>query len=347
MQGSSEVRVSTVADALGRTDHDESDVAVAGPLASRLADIRPILLAFARALGGDPDDLSDLPFTETAGTDAMPEPLYVRHDEAMLQWVVDRLVAREHVGLCSDPGTGKTTLVRILERELGTRDDFVVASVDDPETVTPRGVAERVLRAASAEGYTVNPESYWQVDDGVPWNEAEIGRAVWEVTADATADDTRVLLVVDECENLSPALREQLRTVADAGVRLFMLGTPAARPAFEELDESLAAPLNVYDGIDTFDAEDVAEYTARSLASLRDEEYDRTPSGLFSGDTIHHVAGETGGNPRAVRVSCLDLFTRAAFVWHDLDVDAERVTITPELTDQDLPLANPTPNAEN
>jgi hypothetical protein len=252
----------------------------------------------------------------------------------------------------------------------------VVASVDNPERVTPRGVAERVLRAANASGYAVDAERYWQVDDGVPWSDDEIGRAVWEVTGDATADGTRLLLVVDECETLSPAVRGQLilsdrnfhnrrvsrtdlatefrperptgvhvllsgsiRTVADAGVRLFLLGTPAARPTFESLDETLAAPLNPYDGIDTFDAEDVAEYTARSLVFLRGEPFDRTPSGLFSGATIHHVAGETGGNPRAVRHACLDLFTRAAFVWHDLDVDVERVTITPELADQELPLS--------
>jgi hypothetical protein len=90
MQGSSEVRVAKAVDAV----ENASDLAVTGPFADRLADIRPILLAFGRALGGDP---SDLPFTEPAGTDAMPEPLYVRHDEAMLQWVVDRLVDREHV----------------------------------------------------------------------------------------------------------------------------------------------------------------------------------------------------------------------------------------------------------
>lgn len=347
MQSSSEGRLSTGSDAVGETDRDESDIAVSGPLAGRLADIRPICMAFARALGGDPDDLSDLPFTSVPGAGAMPEPLYVRHDEAMLDWVVQRLVEREHVGLSSDPGTGKTTLREILKRELGARDDFVVASVDDPGSVTPRGLAERILRAANAEGYAIDPENYWQVDDGVPWNEDEIGRAVWEVTAAATAEETRVLLVVDECEHLSPALREQLRSVADAGVRLFLLGTPAARPAFGSLDDALAAPLNSYDGIDTFDAEDVAEYTSRSLAFLRGEEYERTPSGLFSGATIHHVAGETGGNPRAVRRTCLDLFTRAAFVWHDLGVDVERVTITPELTDQDLPLADPTPAAEN
>ncbi|MFB6139224.1 MAG: hypothetical protein ABEJ26_02170, partial [Halosimplex sp.] len=59
---------------------DDDDERSQGVLLDQLAEVEKRLLSFGQALGGDPDTVADLPFTEEAGTDRMPEPLYVRHD---------------------------------------------------------------------------------------------------------------------------------------------------------------------------------------------------------------------------------------------------------------------------
>jgi hypothetical protein len=310
-----------------------------GPLSERLDRIEPLLLEFGTALGGEPESRADLPFTEVAGTDEMPPELYVRHDDAMLNQVTSWLLEDQHIGLASPHGTGKSALREVVERDLGDRADFVVATLDNPAHTTERGVYERVLRAAADAGYEIDPDDYWQLKDGVPWSTQETETAVREVTGQARADDTTLLLVVDECEDLDPDLTTPLQTAADAGVRLFLLGTPAARTHLQSVRETLDARLHYYDGIDPFDADAVAEYVGRSLAAFRGEAYDPSSVDLFSGDAIRFVLEETGGNPRQVRMACLDLFTRAAFLWDRVGVDIERVTITSALADRELRLS--------
>jgi type II secretory pathway predicted ATPase ExeA len=268
----------------------------------------------------------------------MPPELYVQHDDAMLNQVTSWLLEGQHIAVTSPHGTGKSALREIVERDLGDREDFAVAALDNPASTTERGVYERVLRAAARAGYEIDPDDYWQVKDGIPWSTQETEQAVAEVATQARGDDTTLLLVVDECEDLDPELAGPLQTAADAGVRLLLLGTPDARAHLETVRETLDARLRYYDGIDPFDAEAVAEYVGRSLAAFRGEAYDGASAGLFSGDAIRFVLEESGGNPRQVRMACLDLFTRAAFLWQQVDVDIERVTVTSALADRDLEL---------
>jgi hypothetical protein len=145
-----------------------------------------------------------------------------------------------------------------------------------------------------------------------------------------------VYLLVDGFEAGSETHRETLRAVADAGVRLFVLGRSESRFERNELAADLDGEMKVLDGFEGFDERNVAEYCARSMARFRGEEFDGTPSGLFSGDAIGYVAERTGGNPRAVRLACLDLFTRAAYAWRQSDADIGEVTITSALAERDL-----------
>ena len=62
-----------------RALNDDGEERSQGVLLDQLSEVETRLLSFGRALGGDPETVADLPFTEEAGTDRMPEPLYVRH----------------------------------------------------------------------------------------------------------------------------------------------------------------------------------------------------------------------------------------------------------------------------
>lgn len=311
-----------------------------GVLSSRLAELEPILLSFGRALGGSPAEPSDLPFTEESGTEQMPEPLYVRHDEELLTQLTSWLLQGQHIGLISPFGTGKTAIREIAARDLGDRDDFVVATIQNPNATTERGLYEQILKAASESGYEIDPDDYWQVSDGIPWATAETRQAVGEVSHDAEADGVRLLLILDEIEDLPPKLLPPLQNAGDLGVRLFLTGTPAGRDRLLEFRETLDSRLRFYEGIDPFSPGDIAEYIARSFAYFRDEPYNGQDPPLFTPAAINSIHERTDGNPRAVRLECMDLFARAALIWHRTGQNIERINITPALRERSLAMGD-------
>ena len=304
----------------------------AGIVLDQLDEVEDRLLAFGRALRGDPDDVSDLPFTEEAGMDQMPAPLYVRHDAALLNQVTSWLLQDSHIGLVSPYGTGKTAFREILRRDLGAREDFVVCAIDNAQATTPRGLYETIIAACRDAGYEIDPANYWQVRNGIPWATAETKQAVRAVTAQAREDGVTVLLLVDELEDVPEGLLAPLQVAGDAGVRLFLSGTPAGKERLGDVRATLDSRLRYYEGIEPFGPKDVAEYVARSLAYFREEDPGHADAtDLFTPAAIADVHERTGGNPRAVRLECRELFTRAAFVWYRTGQPADRIQITPEL----------------
>lgn len=302
-----------------------------GVFSSRMSDVSKLLCVFASKLGGDVEGLSDLPFTEESGTDGMPEQLYVRHDEEMLNQLTSWLLQRQHIGLISPYGTGKTALREIAARDLGDRDDFVVTMIENPNATTERGLYETVITGARDAGYEIDPANYSQVRDGIPWATAETREAVGETVRAAAADDVTILLIIDEIEDFPAELLSPMQTAADLGVRLFLTGTPDGKRRLAKFRDTLDSRLRYYEGIEPFSPIDVAEYISRSFAYMRNESYEGQNPPLFTADAIRLIHDLTDGNPREVRLECMDLFARAAFVWYRSDRPVERINITPAL----------------
>jgi len=302
-----------------------------GVLLDQLEEVEQRLLAFGEGLGGQPDDVTDLPFTEEAGLDHMPEPLYVRHDTEMLNQVTSWLLQDQHIGLVSPYGTGKSAFREIVLRDLSKHDDFIVTHLDNPRETTARSLFQTVLEAAYSGGYSIDLARYSQVRNGIPWATTEVKSAVHEVVRRIREDDRTLLLVVDEIEVLTADLLSPLQVAGDAGVRLFLTGTPEGKRRVAEIRGTLASRLRYYENIDPFSPEDVAEYVARSLAYFRDESYNGQSQSLFTREAIEDIHERTEGNPREVRIECRELFTRAAFVWYRTGQDIDRITVTPEL----------------
>jgi len=310
---------------------DDDDGRDGGVLTDQLREVETRLLAFGRALGGDPDSVADLPFTEEAGTDRMPEPLYVRHDTEMLNQVTSWLLQEQHIGLVSHYGTGKTAFREIVRRDLGAHDDFVVAILDNPRETTPRKVYATVLQRAEQAGYEPDDRDYWQTRDGIPWATEDAKEAAREVVESVRADGKTLLLVVDEIEVLTGEILSTLQVAGDAGVRLFLMGTPEGKERVAELRETLDSRLRYYEGIEPFGPGEVAEYVARSLAYFRDEPYRGQEPDLFTDAAIRDIAERSEGNVREVRIECRELFTRAAFVWYRTGQEIDRIQVTPDL----------------
>jgi len=315
-----------------RAEEDErSATAEDGIMLDQLEAVEGRLLAFGEGLGGDPDDVTDLPFTEEAGLDHMPEPLYVRHDTEMLNQVTSWLLQDQHIGLVSPYGTGKSAFREIVLRDLSKHDDFVVTHLDNPRETTARSLYQTVLEAAYAAGYSVNPGHYSQLRSGIPWATAEAKQAVHEIVGRVREDGKTLLLVVDEIEVLTADLLSPLQVAGDAGVRLFLTGTPNGKRRVAEIRGTLDSRLRYYQHIDPFSPDDIAEYIARSLAYFRDESYNGQAPDLFTREAIEDIHERTEGNPREVRIECRELFTRAAFVWYRTNQDIDRIRVTPEL----------------
>jgi type II secretory pathway predicted ATPase ExeA len=321
----------SVGDIVERIQSLEDDGESGGILLDQLSEVEDKLLAFGRALGGDPETVADLPFTEEANTDGMPEPLYVRHDAEMLNQVTSWLLQEQHIGLVSHYGTGKTAFREIVRRDLGEHDDFLVAVLDNPRETTPRKLYATVLTTARTASYEFEQRDYWQTRDGIPWATDDAKEAAREVVEAVRADGKTLLLVVDEIEVLSDEILSTLQVAGDAGVRLFLMGTPEGKQRVANLRGTLDSRLRYYEGIDPFDPEDITEYIARSFAYFRDKPYTGQAPELFTDTAIRDIHERTDGIPREVRIECRELFTRAAFVWARTGQSIDRIKVTPEL----------------
>jgi type II secretory pathway predicted ATPase ExeA len=299
-----------------------------------LNEVTERLLAFGKALGRDVESVSELPFTEVAGLNRMSEPLYVRHDTELVNRVKSGLLSDEHVGLISPEGTGKSALREIVLRDLTKHDSFNVTHVRDPQDTTARSLYQTVIETAYSAGYSIDLGGYSQIRDGVPWATSETKDAMEKLVKRVRSDGKSLVLAVDELETLSPDLFAPLCVLGDAGVQLFLTGTPEAKQRIVELRGALDSQLRYHGEIDPFSPEDIAEYIGRSLAHVRGEAYDGSSPELFTPGAITDIHERTGGNPRATRIECRDLFTRAAFVWHQTGQDIDRIRITPALRHQ-------------
>jgi len=302
-----------------------------GILLDQLEEVRERLLAFGEALGGQPDAVSDLPFTEESGTDQMPEPLYVRHDKEMLNQVTGWLLQKQHIGLVSQYGTGKSAFREIVRRDLSQHDEFIISILDNPRETTPRKLYAALLKEAAAAGYEPEERDYWQTRDGIPWATEDAKEATKDVVEKVRADGKTLLLLVDEIEVLPEEILSTLQVAGDIGVRLFLMGTPEGKERLGELRGTLDSRLRYYEGIEPFSVNDVAEYIARSFAYFRDEPYNDQAPELFTESSIRDIHDRSGGVPREVRIECRELFTRAAFVWFRSGQEIDRIQITPEL----------------
>jgi type II secretory pathway predicted ATPase ExeA len=302
-----------------------------GVLLDQLDSVEERLLSFGRTLGGDVETVTELPFTEEATTDGMPEPLYVRHDTEMLNQVTSWLLQDQHIGLVSPYGTGKSAFREIVLRDLQAYDRFIVAPLENPRETTPRQLYQTIIQEAKVAGYELDTDQYWQTRDGIPWATEEARDAVYRISADVRADDRTILLLVDEIEVLPEELLSPLQVAGDAGIRLFLLGTPEGKQRVAQLRGTLDSRLRYYEGIDPFSPTDVAEYISRSLAYLRGESFEGQGQNLFTPAAIEDIHERTDGIPRQVRIECRELFTRAAFVWHRTGQSIDRIQITPQL----------------
>jgi len=214
------------------------------------------------------------------------------------------------VQLTGEVGTGKTTLVRtLLEQQLD--------HVDIALCLNPRLTVEELVATICDELGVAYPREHHTLKPLLD--------ALNEHLLRTHAAGRRTVLIVDEAQNLSREVLEQVRLLTNLEtakhklLRIILVGQPElrsllARPDLRQLSQRITARYH----LSPLDREETAAYIGHRLrvADGRGE--------LFTGDALRAVYRCSGGIPRLINVIC-DRALLGAYGQGARQVDAKRV----------------------
>ena len=223
-----------------------------------------------------------------------PDPQYLflseQHREALAHLLYGAGESGGFVLLTGEVGTGKTTICRAFLEQLP--EDVDLALILNPAmTVT------ELLRAICDE-----------LRIPVPDNERTVKRLVDRLNAfllAAHAQGRRVVLMIDEAQDLKPRVLEQIRLLTNLEtpkhklLQIFLVGQPELRTLLQreglrQLDQRITARYHLM----PFSARDTAEYIRHRLAVAGVERM------LFTPAALREVQRHTGGVPRLINILC-------------------------------------------
>jgi type II secretory pathway predicted ATPase ExeA len=224
------------------------------------------------------------PFLDTA------DPHFYRTTPALgrarTRLVAGVLESRGLQVVVGDPGTGKTSLMAQVERELLGRDDVRLAKILDPSFASE---TEFLLGVARAFGLALPPRS-----------PAALKNALKNYLYDAAVlDGLTLALLIDEAQNASDEIFEVLRLLLNYDVpqrkllNVVLFGQ-------SELRARLEGRRNLADRVDgwiALDALDVSE--SRAMLAYRLTRAGAADlAALFDEDAVDSIVASAGGTPR-------------------------------------------------
>jgi general secretion pathway protein A len=226
--------------------------------------------------------LAEDPFGDTPDTSFLYSSATHREAFATLLWGIN--ANRGFIGLTARPGMGKTTLLFKLMSELNqtTTTAFVFQTQVDADNMLRQLVADLGLPP-----------------DGSP---AQIHAELNRFLKHQAKLGKRVLLIIDEAQNLQDSVLEMLRLISDFEteqrklVQFILSGQTQlidrlAAPSLEQLRQRIASIAR----IEPFDEEEVAHYIQHRLTVAGG-----TGAVLFSDDAVRLIAQASQGIPREI-----------------------------------------------
>ena len=253
--------------------------------------------------------LQEKPFAIT------PDPRYLylseRHAEALAHLLYGINEAGGFIQLTGEVGTGKTTVIRSLLEQLPGHAE--VALILNPR-VTP---AEFLL--------TICEELHLQVPEHGRDSTKVLMDLLGHYLLEAHARGRRVVLIVDEAQNLSPQTLEQVRlltnleTATTKLLQIILIGQEELRTLLEQADlRQLAQRITGRYHLSPLSREETAGYVKHRMRVAGATAEAFTPSALKE---IHRLSG---GIPRVINVVC-DRALLGAFTREDHRVGASYV----------------------
>jgi general secretion pathway protein A len=234
--------------------------------------------------------LGEKPFAIT------PDPRYLfmseRHAEALAHLLYGINEAGGFIQLTGEVGTGKTTVVRsLLERMPGHAD---VAVILNPQ-LTP---VEFVLTICEELGIFMRDDDASSIKDLVDLLNKRL--------LEAHAKGRRVVVIVDEAQNLTPETLEQVRlltnleTASQKLLQIILIGQPELREVLARVElRQLAQRITGRYHLDPLSRVETAAYVAHRLKVAGSAAGD-----AFSAAALREVHRLSNGIPRIINVIC-------------------------------------------
>ena len=251
--------------------------------------------------------LNEKPFAIT------PDPRYLylseRHAEALAHLLYGINEAGGFIQLTGEVGTGKTTIVRSLLAQ--TPKNAEIALILNPRMTAP----EFLLTICEEIGIGVPDESLGSLKDLVDILSHYLLRA--------HAGGRRVVLVVDEAQNLAPAVLEQVRLLTNLEtntqklLQIILIGQPELRELLGRNElRQLAQRITGRYHLHPLSRDETAAYVRHRLRVAG------ATSDIFSGAALSEIYRLSVGVPRVINVIC-DRALLGAY-----SMDSHRVTAT-------------------
>lgn len=234
-----------------------------------------------------------------------PDPRYLylsaRHGEALAHLVYGLSEAGGFIQLTGEVGTGKTTTIRsVLARAPKNAEIALI--------INPRMSSVEFVQ-------TICEELGLGLPDDAEGNLKEMVDILNRYLLKAHAAGKRVVLIVDEAQNLAPEVLEQVRlltnleTESQKLLQIILIGQPELRELLDRNElRQLAQRITARYHLDPLSADETAGYVRHRLRVAG------ATSEIFSNAGLREVHRVSGGIPRVINVVCdralLGAFTR-------------------------------------
>ena len=222
-----------------------------------------------------------------------PDPSFLYLGEAHREGLATLVYAvnsgKGFVMLTGEVGTGKTTLLHALLQQLDSTTNS--AFIFNPR-LDPMGFF-RVL--------------FEELDIGPPCEtKAEYLLALNQYLIEKLAANERVLLIVDEAQNLSTEMLEEIRLLSNLEtptsklIQIMLVGQPELKALVDQPElRQLRQRIALRHHLRPFDEDEVVEYVKERLAKAG-----YTGRGIFKKKALRELYRITGGTPRLINNIC-------------------------------------------
>ncbi|HMK61815.1 MAG TPA: AAA family ATPase [Dissulfurispiraceae bacterium] len=232
--------------------------------------------------------LRDLPFSIS------PDPAYLymsnQHREALAHLIYGIKSDSAFVLLTGEVGTGKTTVCRCMLEQL--TDNYDTAFILNPKLTEEEllaSICEEIRIAYPAEAPTVK----------------NLVDRINHHLLDSHSAGRRTILVIDEAQNLSPSVLEQLRLLTNLEtnrcklLQIILIGQPELRkmldkPELRQLSQRITARFH----LDPLSKDDISNYVGHRLAVAGARRQ------LFAQAAMNKLYALSGGIPRLINLIC-------------------------------------------